>query len=57
MPSLLQLPSGCAFAPRCGRASAVCTSAPPEVTHPREDAHAVRCFHPGPAASGTGVAA
>ncbi|GKS92992.1 ABC transporter ATP-binding protein [Acidovorax sp. SUPP2825] len=47
-PSLLHMPPGCAFAPRCARASAACGT-PPAITHPRADApaHAVRCFHPG----------
>ncbi len=47
-PNLLHMPAGCAFAPRCGRASAMCASQP-EMANPRLDApgHAVRCFHPG----------
>ena len=50
-PALLELPSGCAFAPRCARATAQCHAGRPEETpvdaaHP---AHRVRCFHPGPA--------
>ena len=47
-PNLLQMPAGCAFAPRCARASAVCQALPP-LTAPRADApgHQVRCFHPG----------
>ena len=47
-PNLLQMPPGCAFAPRCPRASAVCET-PPEMRTPRADAptHRVRCFHPG----------
>ncbi len=47
-PNLLQMPAGCAFAPRCARASAVC-QALPALTAPRADApgHQVRCFHPG----------
>jgi len=45
-PSLLALPSGCAFAPRCARASAAC-QVPPEM---REVAgRQVRCVHPGAA--------
>jgi oligopeptide/dipeptide ABC transporter ATP-binding protein len=54
-PSLLDMPAGCAFAPRCPRASATCQQARPEISHPRPEApdHAVRCHHPGaaPAAS------
>ena len=47
-PNLLQMPAGCAFAPRCARASAVCATQP-EMTQPRPDtpSHTVRCFHPG----------
>ncbi|WP_337996635.1 ABC transporter ATP-binding protein [Oleispirillum naphthae] len=41
-PSFLALPPGCAFAPRCPRASAACT-AMPELAG---EGHAVRCFHP-----------
>ena len=44
-PSLLALPEGCAFAPRCPRADAVCRRAPPVFT---EGARAHRCFHPLP---------
>jgi peptide/nickel transport system ATP-binding protein len=49
-PNLLRMPPGCAFAPRCGRATAVCGT-PPDLFHPRPDApgHAARCFHPGAA--------
>ncbi len=47
-PSLLSLPPGCAFAPRCPRASAAC-STPPDISRPT-GAQAVRCFHPGPGA-------
>ncbi|MDD0837497.1 ABC transporter ATP-binding protein [Curvibacter sp. HBC61] len=52
-PSLLNMPSGCAFAPRCARASAACDSRP-DISHPRTDApaHQVRCHHPGPAPLG-----
>jgi peptide/nickel transport system ATP-binding protein len=51
-PNLLQMPEGCAFAPRCARASAACATRP-EMTSPRADApgHRVRCFHPGPVAA------
>jgi len=41
-PSFLALPPGCAFAPRCSRASAAC-AAMPELAG---GDHAVRCFHP-----------
>ena len=42
-PSLLNLPTGCAFRVRCDRASAACTAEPPlESAHGRS----LRCFHP-----------
>jgi peptide/nickel transport system ATP-binding protein len=44
-PSLLKLPQGCAFHPRCPRADATCLE-PPGVTTPRHPDHCVRCFHP-----------
>jgi len=49
-PNLLQMPAGCAFAPRCARASAACDTLP-EMVRPRPEAqaHEVRCFHFGPA--------
>ena len=42
-PNMLDLPKGCAFAPRCRSASAACAAEPPieEVADRR-----VRCFHP-----------
>ncbi len=43
MPSLSRLPEGCAFAPRCGYADAVCGFAP-GMTH--EGARGFRCHHP-----------
>ncbi|WP_394780719.1 ABC transporter ATP-binding protein [Undibacterium sp.] len=42
-PSLLNLPSGCAFRERCGRATAECEQTPPLGI---VDGHALRCFHP-----------
>jgi peptide/nickel transport system ATP-binding protein len=42
-PSLLSLPPGCAFAPRCAHASARCSVAP-DIT--RSGHRAVRCHHP-----------
>ena len=47
-PSLLKMPAGCAFAPRCPHADAACEQQRPEVSRPRHDApwHEVRCFHP-----------
>ncbi|OAK64573.1 hypothetical protein A3K87_14405 [Variovorax paradoxus] len=46
-PSLLGMPAGCAFAPRCPHADAACETRP-GVSRPRHDApwHEVRCFHP-----------
>ncbi|MCG8544053.1 MAG: ABC transporter ATP-binding protein [Alphaproteobacteria bacterium] len=44
-PSLLTLPAGCAFHPRCPRADAVCQQVP-QMEMPREAGHGVRCFHP-----------
>ena len=42
-PSLLDLPQGCAFAPRCSQAGSACRVAP--MRHV-EGARAVRCHHP-----------
>jgi peptide/nickel transport system ATP-binding protein len=42
-PSLLNLPPGCPFAPRCGRATDLCKTEPPRIV---EGARAVRCHHP-----------
>jgi peptide/nickel transport system ATP-binding protein len=49
VPSLAELPSACAFAPRCPRADELTRSQVPEL---REVApgHRVACFHPGPSA-------
>jgi len=44
-PSLLTLPSGCAFRNRCQRASEIC-GVPPVLTE--VNGHAFRCFHPLP---------
>ncbi len=46
-PNLAALPAGCAFAPRCPRASARCHAERPPLS--QQDGHALRCFHPGPA--------
>ena len=43
-PSLIHLPPGCAFAPRCDYASPACTAAP-ATTMPAPGRH-VRCHHP-----------
>ena len=42
-PSLLRLPPGCAFQPRCARATAACVTMPPFV---RDDTRGHRCHHP-----------
>ena len=42
-PSLLNLPSGCAFRERCDRATTVCTDQPALEAF---DGRALRCFHP-----------
>ncbi len=57
-PNLLHMPPGCAFAPRCARASALCETLP-NMVRPRAQApeHQVRCFHPGPAAGTQEIAA
>ncbi len=43
-PSLLNLPTGCAFQARCPRADEACTTEP-DITQPVADRN-VRCFHP-----------
>jgi peptide/nickel transport system ATP-binding protein len=48
-PSALHLPAGCAFAPRCPYATALCRSAEPPVSG--EGIHRYRCFHPRAGAS------
>ncbi|GAC1418576.1 MAG: ABC transporter ATP-binding protein [Burkholderiaceae bacterium] len=42
-PSLLSLPSGCAFRTRCDRATELCSTPPPVTV---TNAQAFRCFHP-----------
>jgi peptide/nickel transport system ATP-binding protein len=42
--SLLNLPEGCAFRPRCSRADAACLDMP-DITSPQPNRE-VRCFHP-----------
>jgi len=46
VPSLAQLPSACAFAPRCPRADDLSRSQVPDLREVRQD-HLVACFHPG----------
>ena len=43
-PSLSALPQGCAFRPRCARASEVCFVEPPLVVD--TSGRGLRCFHP-----------
>ena len=43
-PSLLHLPTGCAFRERCASATDICRSAP--VLEKRESGRQLRCFHP-----------
>jgi oligopeptide/dipeptide ABC transporter ATP-binding protein len=49
VPSLLDLPAGCAFAPRCPRASAQCRTERPEL-HADGDNRLYACFNPHHAA-------
>jgi peptide/nickel transport system ATP-binding protein len=44
-PSLLNLPPGCSFHPRCPRADEVCL-AEPAIAEPAGTGHSVRCFYP-----------
>jgi len=43
-PSLINLPDGCRFHPRCGHAKAICQKKHPELIEV-EAGHFVRCFH------------
>ncbi|MBV8617397.1 MAG: ABC transporter ATP-binding protein [Curvibacter sp.] len=48
-PNLLDMPAGCAFAPRCPRASDSCGQRPDfSAPRPAASGHQVRCHHPGP---------
>jgi peptide/nickel transport system ATP-binding protein len=47
VPSLAELPRGCAFAPRCPRADEVTRTSVPELRTIGPQ-HLVACFHPGP---------
>ena len=49
-PSLLNLPSGCAFRERCSRASATCATEPLETAR---NGRMFRCFHPSAAIGAT----
>jgi oligopeptide/dipeptide ABC transporter ATP-binding protein len=44
IPNLIHPPSGCRFHPRCPRATAICTSEKPAMTHIGVD-HVVACHH------------
>jgi peptide/nickel transport system ATP-binding protein len=46
VPSLAELPTACAFAPRCPRADDLSRSKVPDLRQVRPD-HLVACFHPG----------
>ncbi|MBB1603583.1 ABC transporter ATP-binding protein [Variovorax sp. UMC13] len=47
VPSLLDMPAGCAFAPRCAQARAACTAARPSLDATGQGAaHRVACFLP-----------
>lgn len=46
VPSLYEMPAGCAFAPRCSRAQAACQSAPPTLDK-LERGGGVACYFPG----------
>jgi peptide/nickel transport system ATP-binding protein len=46
VPSLAELPTACAFAPRCPRADDLTRSEVPDLREVRPD-HLVACFHPG----------
>jgi peptide/nickel transport system ATP-binding protein len=51
VPSLAELPTACAFAPRCPRADELSRTQIPELHEVRPD-HLVACFHPGGAWDG-----
>ncbi|MGH9300283.1 MAG: dipeptide ABC transporter ATP-binding protein [Acidimicrobiales bacterium] len=44
-PDLIDVPSGCAFAPRCGNATQRCSDSAPALTQDGSD-HRYACFHP-----------
>jgi peptide/nickel transport system ATP-binding protein/oligopeptide transport system ATP-binding protein len=45
VPSLLDLPRGCFFYPRCNRAQKICETAMPELVQ-KDNNHWVRCWNP-----------
>ncbi|MCZ6517923.1 MAG: ABC transporter ATP-binding protein [Gammaproteobacteria bacterium] len=46
VPDLLQLPAGCRFADRCGRAGAICIESRPQLNDGAGGQTAVACFNP-----------
>jgi peptide/nickel transport system ATP-binding protein len=51
-PNLLDLPPGCAFAPRCSYATDVCHTQRPELQAADEPGHAFACWNPLPVSEG-----
>jgi peptide/nickel transport system ATP-binding protein len=51
-PNLLDLPAGCAFAPRCSYATDICRVQRPELEAATEPGHAFACWNPLPVAEG-----
>ncbi|HWD95350.1 MAG TPA: oligopeptide/dipeptide ABC transporter ATP-binding protein, partial [Acidimicrobiales bacterium] len=51
-PNLLNLPPGCAFAPRCSFATQRCHDERPELELSDAPGHAFACWHPLPVAAG-----
>jgi peptide/nickel transport system ATP-binding protein len=51
-PNLLNLPKGCAFAPRCAFATEQCREERPELEPSFESGHAFACWHPLPVNQG-----
>jgi peptide/nickel transport system ATP-binding protein len=43
-PSILDLPQGCAFRPRCARGDSACLNPPQDIE--QSPGHSARCFHP-----------
>ncbi|MBR0750667.1 ATP-binding cassette domain-containing protein [Bradyrhizobium jicamae] len=56
LPNPLNPPDGCAFAPRCRHAAAVCQRAPVPPLETRPDGHAVRCWRADEIAAQTALA-
>jgi peptide/nickel transport system ATP-binding protein len=51
-PNLLNLPKGCAFAPRCSFATEICHNERPELEPSLEDGHTFACWNPLPVNQG-----